>query len=193
MTSICVFCGSSPGESPNFVEAARSTGRALAQRNIELVYGGGGRGMMGAVADGAIEGGGKTLGVIPEGLFKREGLHTGIDRLEVVNTMHARKALMASSSDAFITLPGGLGTMEELFEIWTWTQIGVHAKPCGILNIEGYYDGLLSFLDNMVANGFVQQSHRDVVLVDDDCERLIDRVLAHEPRVHERWMSASQT
>lgn len=193
MPSICVFCGSSPGDNPAFVAAAKRTGGALARRNIELVYGAGGHGMMGAVADGAIAAGGRTMGVIPRGLFKREGLHAGLDRLEVVESMHERKALMAESSDGFITLPGGLGTMEELFEIWTWTQIGVHAKPCGLLNVDGYYDGLLAFLDNMVTNGFVRASHRDVVIVDDDPERLIDNVLAHRPRVHERWMSADET
>ena len=193
MPSICVFCGSSPGNQPAFVEAATHTGAALARRGVELVYGGGGRGMMGAVADGAIAAGGKTLGVIPRGLFKREGLHTGLDQLEVVDTMHARKALMASSSDGFITLPGGLGTMEELFEVWTWTQIGVHAKPCGLLNVDGYYDGLLAFLENTVERGFVRRSHRDVVFVDNDAERLIDKVLGHKPRVHERWMSKDQS
>mgnify|MGYP005662173785 FL=1 len=193
MPSICVFCGSSPGNQPSFVQAAKLTGAALANRGIELVYGGGGRGMMGAVADGAIGAGGKTLGVIPRGLFKREGLHRGLDRLEIVDSMHARKAMMAASSDGFITLPGGLGTMEELFEIWTWTQIGIHAKPCGLLNVDGYYDGLLAFLENMVACGFVQASHRDVVLVDDDPARLIEQVLSHKPRIHERWMSEEQT
>ena len=193
MPSICVFCGSSSGNQPAFVEAATLTGAALASRGIELVYGGGGRGMMGAVADGAIAAGGKTLGVIPRGLFKREGLHTGLDQLEIVDNMHARKALMASSSDGFITLPGGLGTMEELFEIWTWTQIGVHSKPCGLLNVDGYYDGLLAFLENTVERGFVRPSHRDVLLVDNDAERLVDKVLAHKPRVHEHWMSKDQS
>ena len=171
---------------------AARVGAALAARGIRLVYGGGGRGMMGAVADAAIAAGGKTFGVIPRDLFKREGLHEGLDRLEVVSSMHERKALMAGSADGFIALPGGIGTMEELFEIWTWTQIGIHAKPCGILNVNGYYDGLLAFLDNMVDAGFVQQLHRDVVLVDDDPERLIDRVVRHKPMVHERWMRPEQ-
>jgi uncharacterized protein (TIGR00730 family) len=193
MASICVFCGSSPGTNPAFLDAAQQIGQALARQEIELVYGGGGRGMMGAVADSTLAAGGRALGVIPEGLFKREGLHTKLTRLEIVNSMHERKALMAASADAFLALPGGIGTLEELFEIWTWTQIGIHAKPCGILNTAGYYDPLLTFLDSMVANGFVAQAHRDVVLVDDDPTRLVERVLAHHPQVHERWLTAEQT
>tara|TARA_B100000676_G_scaffold115688_1_gene115143 strand:- start:715 stop:1296 length:582 start_codon:yes stop_codon:yes gene_type:complete len=192
MNSVCVFCGSSGGRNPAYLKAATALGTCIAQRGVRLVYGGGGRGMMGAVADAAVAGGGATLGVIPEGLFKREGLHIGLDELRVVSSMHERKALMAAEADAFVALPGGIGTMEELFEIWTWTQIGVHAKPCGILNVAGYYDGLLAFLDNMVSEQFVQPIHRDVVLVDDDPERLLGRVLSHRPQVHERWMTSEQ-
>ena len=193
MASICVFCGSSGGNNPAFLAAAQSIGQGLGTHGLRLVFGGGGRGMMGAVADAAITAGAETFGVIPEGLFRREGLHLGLDELKVVASMHERKALMAAEADAFIALPGGIGTMEELFEIWTWTQIGVHAKPCGILNVAGYYDGLLAFLDNMVTEGFVQPVHRDVVLVDEDPDRLLERVLAHRPQVHERWLSAEQT
>ena len=160
---------------------------------MELVYGGGGRGLMGAVADGALGANGKVIGIIPRDLFKREGLHHGLTRLEAVDTMHQRKAMMAELSDGFLALPGGIGTMEELFEIWTWTQIGVHGKPCGILNVDGYYDGLLSFLDGMVDRGFLAQSHRDVVLVDDDPASLIERVVAHRPQIHERWMDSTKT
>jgi uncharacterized protein (TIGR00730 family) len=193
MKRLCVFCGSSPGNNPEFMAAARRTGRLIANRGLGLVYGGGGRGMMGAVADGALEALGDTIGVIPRGLFAREGLHTGLGRLEVVETMHERKALMAELSDGFVTLPGGIGTMEELFEIWTWTQIGVHGKPAGILNLHGYYDGLLMFLDGMVANGYLRPEQREVVLVDDDPGRLIERVLNHRPRIHEKWMDAQHT
>ena len=186
MTSICVFCGSNPGTDPSFVSAAEWVGATLAKQDIELVYGGGGSGMMGAVANGALAEGGQVLGVIPEGLFKREGLHARLTRLEVVASMHERKARMAATSDGFLALPGGIGTLEELFEIWTWTQIGIHAKPCGILNVAGYYDPLLTFLESMVTRGFVRAEHRDVVLVDDDVERLVARVIAHKPAVHER-------
>lgn len=193
MKSVCVFCGSKPGHQSNYVEAARAVGSAIASRGLRLVYGGGGRGLMGAVADGAIAAGGQTLGVIPEGLFAREGLHPNLERLEVVESMHARKSLMAESADAFIALPGGIGTMEELFEIWTWTQIGVHGKPCGILNVNGYYDSLMEFLDSMVVEGFLASHQRDVVLVDDEPERLLERVLAHRPAISERWMSMQQT
>lgn len=193
MRRICVFCGSSTGNDERYVRSARKTGRLIGERGHGLVYGGGGRGLMGAVADGAIEGGAETIGIIPRGLFQREGLHTGLTRLEVVDSMHARKAMMADEADAFIALPGGIGTMEELFEIWTWTQIGIHAKPCGILNVNGYYDELLAFLDKMVHSGFVRQDQRNVVLVDDDPGRLIDRVLVHRPQIHERWMDASGT
>ena len=193
MTSICVFCGSSPGTDPSFVSAAEWVGATLAKQDIELVYGGGGSGMMGAVANGALAEGGQVLGVIPEDLFKREDLHAGLTRLEVVASMHERKARMAASSDGFLALPGGIGTREELFEIWTWTQSGIHAKPCGILNVAGYYDPLRAFLESKVTRGFVRAEHRDVVLVDDDVERLIARVIAHKPAVHERWLTPSQS
>ncbi|MEM7404505.1 MAG: TIGR00730 family Rossman fold protein [Pseudomonadota bacterium] len=193
MKSVCVFCGSKSGNEPGYVETARTVGGAIARRGLQLVYGGGGRGMMGAVADGAIAAGGRTLGVIPEGLFAREGLHPDLDRLEVVESMHARKGMMADNADAFIALPGGIGTMEELFEIWTWTQIGVHGKPCGILNVRGYYDALLVFLNSMVEAGFLDANHREAVLVDDDPDRLLDRVLAHRPAINERWLSRQQT
>lgn len=193
MQRLCVFCGSSPGNDSTFVETAERVGGLIAQRGLELVYGGGGRGLMGAVADGALSANGKVIGIIPRGLFKREGLHDGLTRLEAVDTMHERKAMMAELSNGFLALPGGIGTMEELFEIWTWTQIGVHGKPCGILNVDGYYDGLLTFLDQMVNRGFLAQSHRDVVLVDDDPASLIERVVAHQPQIHERWMTPTQT
>lgn len=189
MQRLCVFCGSSPGHDPLYVACARDVGHVLAARGIGLVYGGGGRGMMGAVADGALEAGGEVIGVIPEGLFAREGLHAGLTRTEVVRSMHERKALMADLADGFIALPGGIGTMEELFEIWTWTQIGIHAKPCGLLNVQGFYDGLLAFLDGMVRDGFLIQNHRDIVLVDDEPDRLLRRVLAHEPKVERRWLA----
>lgn len=193
MQRLCVFCGSSPGNDSTFVETAERTGRLIAEQGMELVYGGGGRGLMGAVADGALGANGKVIGIIPRHLFKREGLHHGLTRLEAVDTMHQRKAMMAELSDGFLALPGGIGTMEELFEIWTWTQIGVHGKPCGILNVDGYYDGLLSFLDGMVDRGFLAQSHRDVVLVDDDPASLIERVVAHRPQIHGRWMDSTKT
>ncbi|NKC15240.1 MAG: TIGR00730 family Rossman fold protein [Gammaproteobacteria bacterium] len=187
MKRICVYCGHSEGHSPEFTTAAKTVGTALAERGIGLVYGAGGKGMMGAVADGAIEGGGEVIGVIPEGIFSREGLHTGVTRLEVTPNMHGRKRMMAELANGFLALPGGLGTMDELFEIWTWTQLGVHNKPTGILNVNGYYDGLLTFIDVMVDNGFLQQAIRDAVLVGADVNGLLDQVIAHRPGVHPRW------
>lgn len=183
---MCVFCGSSAGR-VRHVEVATEVGRALAERGIELVYGGGRVGTMGAVADGALTAGGSVIGVIPQRLVQWEIAHDGLTELHVVDTMHQRKALMADLSDAFVALPGGAGTLDELFEIWTWAQLGLHAKPIGLLNVDGFYDHLIAMIDHMVAEGFLKAPYRDMVLVDDDVERLLNRMERYEPSAYE-WV-----
>lgn len=174
MKSICVFCGASIGNQPLFAEAAARVGRALASAGIELIYGGGNVGLMGVLADAALQAGGRVVGVIPEALRTLELAHTGLTEQHIVRSMHERKALMADRSDAFIGLPGGIGTLEEFFEVWTWSQLGIHRKPLGLLNVGGYFDLLLAFLDkNVVASGFVQQKSRDLVCVSTEPEDLI--------------------
>lgn len=160
LSRVCVFCGSRKGGNPAYVEAARELGTLLATKGIGLVTGGGKVGLMGVIADAALERGGEARGVIPRALLEREVGHEGMTELHVVETMHQRKAAMAALSDAFIALPGGIGTMEELFEVWTWSVLGIHAKPVGLLNVAGYYDDLLSFLDRSVHEGFFHPAHR---------------------------------
>ncbi|HSV30334.1 MAG TPA: TIGR00730 family Rossman fold protein [Candidatus Omnitrophota bacterium] len=181
MNRICVFCGSSTGTRPEYVAAAEALGRMLAERGIGLVYGGGNIGLMGAVANAALTNGAEVIGVIPEALMKFEVGHLDLTALHVVGSMHERKALMAELSDAFIALPGGIGTMEELFEVWTWGQLGLHPKPLGFLDVAGYYDHLHAFLDHMTAEGFLQPRHRAMVAVDDDPARLLARFAAYSP------------
>lgn len=185
---ICVFLGSSTGISPRYGEAARDFGALLARRGIGLVYGGGSIGLMGLVADGACAAGGEVIGVIPEALRAREQDHAHLTRLHVVSTMHERKALMAELSDGFIALPGGIGTFEELFEVWTWSQLGYHEKPCGILNINGFYDGLRGFIDHVVDEGFLKVQHREMLLVNDDAEALLDAMLHYIPKPQPHWI-----
>lgn len=170
-----MFCGSASGRGDVYLEAATRVGRLLADRGIELVYGGAAVGIMGAVADAAMQGGGRVIGVIPRQLVEREIAHPKLAELHVVADMHERKALMAASADAFIALPGGAGTLEELFEVWTWAQLGLHTKPIGLLDVAGFYQPLRTMVDHMVAEGFLQQRHRDALLVDPDIERLLDR------------------
>ena len=160
MKRICVFCGSRDGRAPSWRDAAAELGTAIAASGIELVYGGGGRGMMGAVADAALAAEGRVIGVIPRDLFQREFLHGGLAELHAVDDMLERKALMAKLSDGFISLPGGIGTMDELFEMWTWTQLGIHDKPSVLLNVDGYYDSLIAFLDEMTDAGYLQANQR---------------------------------
>lgn len=179
--SICVFCGASVGHRPSYAAAAARTGTALARRGIRLVYGGGRLGLMGAVADAALAAGGAVTGVIPQGLVDREVAHPNLTELLVVETLHERKARMAELADAFLALPGGLGTLEELAEVLSWAQLGLHAKPIGLLDVEGYFDALESFLDHGVAEGFVAERHRRVLLRDDDLDRLLGRFDAWEP------------
>jgi len=178
MRRICVFCGSRMGASAVYREAARDFGARLAERGLGLVYGGGRVGLMGVLADAVLAGGGHAWGVIPRALADREVAHGSLTELELVTSMHERKARMADLADAFVALPGGLGTLDEWFEIWTWAQLGIHHKPLGLLNIEGYFDPLLAFLDRAVAEGFVHPEHRAMAAVDDDPARLLDRMLA---------------
>jgi uncharacterized protein (TIGR00730 family) len=172
--SICVFCGSSSGVQPQYAEAARMLGREAAARDLRIVYGGASVGLMGLVADSALEQGGEVVGVIPRALVDREIAHAGLTQLLVVDTMHQRKARMAELADAFVALPGGIGTLEELFEIWTWGQLGLHAKPYGVLNTAGYYTGLFEFLDHACHEGFVRPSQRAMLHVATDARSLLD-------------------
>ncbi|MGH7807260.1 MAG: TIGR00730 family Rossman fold protein [Thermodesulfobacteriota bacterium] len=193
MKRICVFCGSSNGIQRVYSEAARAVGVALARRNIGLVYGGGGIGLMSAVAEAVIKEGGEVIGVIPQALFSKEVAHQGLKDLRVVGSMHERKALMAELSDGFIALPGGYGTLEEFCEVLTWAQLGFHRKPCGILNVEGFYNQLLLFLDHAVSEGFVHELHRSLVLEDQDPERLLDRLMSYKPPLLDKWIDLGET
>ena len=181
MKRICVFCGSSPGGWPGYAEAARSLGRALLGRKLGLVYGGGRVGLMYEVARTVFEGGGDVIGVIPGGMVERELAYRELRDLRVVGSMHERKALMGDLADGFIALPGGLGTIEEFFEVLTWAQLGMHRKPCGILNPGGYFDPLIAFLDGAVAEQFVQAEHRAMIVVAADPEALLDRFADYRP------------
>ncbi len=192
LDSLCVYCGSRPGRQPMFINAARSMGRALSQRTIDLVYGGGAVGLMGAVADTVIDEGGRTIGVLPEGLASREKAHMGLSELHIVSSMHERKAKMAELSQGFIALPGGLGTLEELCEVTTWAQLGIHQKPIGIYNVDGFFDGFLQFLDHARDQGFLSDAHRQLLLVDDDPQALLDQMVAFEPTLERVWLDESQ-
>ena len=174
---ICVFCGSSPGARPAYAAATTSLARQLARAGIAIVYGGSNVGLMGLLADAALSAGGEVIGVIPRSLQAREVAHTGLSELRVVESMHERKALMAELSDAFVALPGGFGTFDELCEILTWPQLDLQRAPCGILNVEGYYDHLLEMFDNAEAEGFIKPEHRRMVISDDDPIALVNRLL----------------
>jgi uncharacterized protein (TIGR00730 family) len=188
-----VYCGSSPGRQPAYVEAARVLARAMARRNIRLVYGGARVGVMGALADSALAEGGQVTGVIPRALAVKEVAHDALPELIVTESMHERKTTMALRSDACIALPGGIGTLEELFEAWTWTQLGFQRKPCALLNVQGYFDGLIRFVDHGVSEGFLRAEHRNILLVDTDAERLLDRIEAYEPPLIPKWIDAAGT
>jgi len=190
---LCVFCGSSTGLDPAFASAARTLATELAARGIDVVYGGGNVGLMGIVADAALAAGGRVIGVIPHALVTRELAHQGLSEIHVVDSMHERKALMSSLSDGFIALPGGFGTLEEFCEAVTWTQLGVHAKPCGLLNVAGFYDGLLAFLEHALDEEFLRPTHREIVVSDADPIRLIDRVIAWQPPLIAKWIEKTET
>ena len=191
MKRICVFCGASPGTNPIYLEAARAVGRALARRGLTLVYGGGGVGLMGTLADAALDAGGEVIGVIPRALQLRELAHAKLTSLHVVGSMHERKAKMAELSDGFIALPGGMGTLEEFTEVLTWAQLGLHARPCGLLDIAGYYAPLIAFFDRAVAEGFILPDHRRIVHVANDPDALLDAFLSYRPPVVEKWIDRS--
>ena len=180
---ICVFCGSSPGVRPEYLALARQLGGLLAERGIGLVYGGGRLGMMGELARAALQHGGEVIGVIPKFLADKEVAFTGITELRVVDSMHARKAAMAELADAFIALPGGLGTLEEFFEVLTWGQLSIHQKPCGLLNVCGYYDAISAFLDHAVAQQFVLANHRAMILLHDSPVGLLEQFAHYQPKI----------
>ena len=178
MQYICVYCGSNPGSRPEITHATRELGRLLARRGLGLVYGGGSIGLMGVLADAALESGTEVIGVIPEDLVRREAAHQGLTHLHEVSSMHERKSLMCGLADAFIALPGGYGTLDEFMEMVTWRQLGHHHKHCGLLNVAGYYDDLLRFLDGAVAAGLVLPEHRALVVAERSAEALLERLLA---------------
>ncbi len=180
LKSICVYCGSNTGADPAYADAARAVGAALARSGVRLVYGGGQVGLMGILADAAIDAGGDVLGVIPDFLHHKEIAHPRVSDMRIVTTMHERKMIMAEEADAFIAMPGGLGTLEELFEMWTWSQLGRHDKPLGLLNINGYWDQMLAFLDHMQAEGFVEARHRAMLACEENPETLIAVLKAAE-------------
>lgn len=181
MRGICVFCGSSSGMRPGYATAARELGNLLAERKIGLVYGGGSVGLMGILADAALAAGGEVIGVIPQSLADKEVAHRGLTELRIVDTMHERKAVMAERADAFIAMPGGFGTLDEFFEILTWAQLGIHGKPCGLLNVEGYFDSLLEYLDHAVNERLLKPAHRELILVENEPDKLLARLEQFAP------------
>jgi uncharacterized protein (TIGR00730 family) len=186
---VCVYCGSRAGTREAYANAARELGTLLGERGIGVVYGGGQVGLMGILADAALAAGGEVIGVIPHALAAREVDHPGVTILHKVETMHERKAMMADLADAFITMPGGIGTLEELTEIWSWAYLGIHHKPVGLLNVDGYYDPLLAFMDGALQAGFVQPVHRDLLQVAASPPELLDNIAAYEPPELMRWVS----
>jgi hypothetical protein len=193
MQRLCVFCGSSVGNNVAYTDAAEAMGKLLARRGIGLVYGGGNVGLMGVMADAAMAAGGEVIGVIPKALFDREVGHPGITDLRIVDSMHTRKALMADLADAFVAMPGGVGTFEEFFEAITWTQLGLHRKACGLLNVAGFYSPLAAFIDQAVTDGFIKPIHRAAIVVDDDPERLVDTLLRIEIPDVPKWIKKEET
>ena len=193
LNTICVFCGSSGGLKPGYRAAATELGELLAAGGLTLIYGGGSTGLMGTVADATLGAGGEVIGVIPHALVAKEVSHSGLTKLHVVDSMHERKAMMASLSDAFIALPGGFGTAEELCEILTWGQLGIHQKPVGLLNVEGFFDALLEWLDHSSREGFIRPEHRQLLLADTNPSRLIARMSAYEIPTVEKWLDRAKS
>ncbi|MGZ5049789.1 MAG: LOG family protein [Methylobacter sp.] len=191
--SICVYCGSSPGRLDAYASAAHALAEALVARDIRLVYGGAGIGIMGEVADRVLELGGEVVGVIPKALAHKEVAHANLTELHVTQSMHERKMRMAELADGFIALPGGIGTLEELFEIWTWAQLGFHQKPCGLLNVAGYYDALIQFLDHVRDEQFVKPLHRDILMVESEPDALLQRYLNYRPPEVKHWVGKDET
>ncbi len=192
LTQIAVFCGSSTGTDPRHADAAEALGRELAARGLGLVYGGASVGLMGRLADACLEAGGRVVGVIPVGLFRREVPHTGLDELVEVTSMHERKRIMYELADAFVALPGGLGTLEELAEVLTWVQLGLLSKPAGLLDVGGHFGGLLEWFDRAVRDGFLRPEHRNSLLVDDDPGALLDALSVVTVPVNQKWLDLDQ-
>lgn len=188
LRQLCIFCGSSPGFHPGDAQTAAALARQCAEQGIGIVYGGGSVGLMGVIADAALAAGGQVIGVIPEFLATRELLHTGLTELHVVSSMHTRKALMADRADAFAALPGGLGTFEELFEVLTWAQLGLHRKPVGLLNVRGYFEGFLLQVERAIQDGFCRPEHRELFVVEQDPARLLTRMEAYQPPSLPKWV-----
>jgi uncharacterized protein (TIGR00730 family) len=191
---VCVFCGSNPGARPAYGAAAEELGRLLVEEGIELVYGGAAVGLMGRLADAVLAAGGQPIGVLPQALVEKEIGHPGLSDLRVVGSMHERKALMAELSDAFVALPGGLGTVEELFEVYTWAQLGLHRKPCALLDVDGYYEGIASFLAHAVEERFLREDHRSMLIVESDPRALLRQLRDFEPEaVLPKWIDREET
>jgi uncharacterized protein (TIGR00730 family) len=193
MRRVCVYAGSNLGSDPVYADAAKALAHLLAERGVGLVYGGGHVGLMGVLADAALAAGGEVIGVMPQALVDREIGHRGLTELRIVGSMHDRKALMADLSDAFVAVPGGIGTLEELIEIYTWSQLGIHSKACGVLNVRGYYDALAAFLDHAVEEGFLRPQHRAVLSVAADPGELLDRLDAFEPPTVRKWLELDRS
>jgi uncharacterized protein (TIGR00730 family) len=193
LENICVYCGSNAGRRPDYAEAAQDLAHELVRRNIGLVYGGSSVGIMGVLADAVMDAGGRVIGVLPEALKRKELEHKNLTELHVVGSMHERKTMMVERADGFIALPGGVGTLEEIFETWTWGQLGFHRKPCGLLNAAGYYDHLNRFLDHTVEEAFMQPAHRAMLAVESDPGKLIDRFVTYEPPTVSKWITTPAT
>lgn len=191
--SVCIYCGSSLGNRPEYAEQAAVLSRTLVRNGISIVYGGARVGIMGIIADTALAEGGKVVGVIPRALVEKEVAHQGLSKLHVVESMHERKALMAELSDGFIALPGGMGTLDELFEVLTWAQLGFHSKPCGVLNVSSYYDQLLSFISMASSEGYIRPQHRDMLIVSDSPDELIALFESYRPPEVKKWISKGET
>lgn len=190
---ICVFCGSNTGSDPIYAEAARDLGRLFAREGVSLVYGGGSVGLMGELADSVLAAGGEVIGVIPHALWAREVGHRGLTDIRIVDTMHDRKAMMADLADAFIALPGGLGTLEEIFEIWTWAQLGLHTKPVGFLDVNGFYAPLMQFLDRAVRERFLREEHRAIAVIERDAATLLKKFDEWQPPRVDKWITRDET
>ncbi len=192
MKRVCVYCGSSPGKLPDYIESACELAQELVKRDIGLVYGGASVGIMGALADAVLDSGGDVIGVIPKSLVEKEVSHHGLTELKVVSSMHERKSVMADISDGFIALPGGLGTIEELFEVLTWSQLGFHQKPCAVLNVKQYYDSLSAFLDHAVAQEFIKDIHRNMLIVEEAPDRLLEIMTTYSLPLVDKWIGRKE-
>lgn len=193
ITRLCVYCASNDGAHPAYADAARHLGRTLAERGIHLVYGGGRTGLMGAIADAALAAGGEVTGVMPHALVEREVAHTGLTALHVVDSMHTRKAMLADMADAFVALPGGIGTLEEFFETWTWAQLGVHRKPVGLLDVQGFWQPLVSLIEHLTTEQFLRGTPRDWLVVRDDVNAMLDALHAFDAPAVRRWLKPGET